>query len=63
MIKILEKLKKVEFKFTTQKIEIQVLINKHLTLIKTKNQMKNNNKNFSVQDSKNKCKIYIMVQD
>ena len=63
MNKILEKLKKAEYRFTTQKIEIQALINKHSTPIKTKNQMKNNHKNFSVRDSKNKDKIYIMVQD
>ena len=38
MNKILEKLKKAEYRFTTQKIEIQALINKHSTPIKTKNQ-------------------------
>jgi hypothetical protein len=43
----------------TLKIEIQALTNKHSTQTKSKNQMKNKHKNFSVQDSKNKVKIFI----
>jgi hypothetical protein len=53
-MKILGKQKKAESKYMIRKIEIQAQINKRLIQIKTRNRMKNNPKNFSVQDSKSK---------